>query len=154
MAVEPSFYAAMDNHLHVLLRNRPDLVQRWSDEEVIRRACRPFVYKFQQMGVEDQQPRDEQLQRLVQDEDLVKTMRARLSSISWLMRCLCERIAKRCNDEDGVTGHFCELLSRGFACGVPGKPVSCGGANPRTRRRMQPNAAPLPSVAKRTLHTQ
>ena len=108
MAVEPSFYAAMDNHIHVLLRNRPDLVERWSDEEVLRRACRLFVYKFEQLGVEDQEPTDEQLRQFTQDQKLVQEMRARLSSISWLMKCLCERIAKRCNEEDGVTGHFFE----------------------------------------------
>ena len=85
MAVEPSFYAAMDNHLHVLPRNRPDLVKRWSDEEVIRRACRLFVYKFEKMGVQDQEPTDQQLQAFVQDEELVKEMRTRLSSISWLI---------------------------------------------------------------------
>lgn len=27
----------MDNHLHLLLRNRPDLVEQWTDEEVARR---------------------------------------------------------------------------------------------------------------------
>ena len=51
---------------------------------------------------------DQQLQQFVQDQELVKAMRARLSSISWLMKGLCERIAKRCNEEDGVTGHFFE----------------------------------------------
>ena len=108
MAVESSFFAAMDDHLHVLLRNRPDIVKKWPDEEVIRRACRLFPYKFQKMGVEDQKPTDQQIRSFIGNENLVKEMRKRLSSISWLMKCLCERIAKKCNEEDGVTGHFFE----------------------------------------------
>jgi hypothetical protein len=108
MAVESSFFAAMDDHLHVLLRNRPDIVKRWPDEEVILRACRLFPYKFRKMGVEDEKPTDQQIRSFVGDQELVQEMRGRLSSISWLMKCLCERIAKKCNEEDGVTGHFFE----------------------------------------------
>ena len=37
MAVDVFDYAVMDNHFHVVLRNRPDLVAGWSDEEVARR---------------------------------------------------------------------------------------------------------------------
>jgi hypothetical protein len=33
-------FAAMHNHLHVLLRNRPDIVATWSDEEIGRRWWR------------------------------------------------------------------------------------------------------------------
>ena len=37
MAVELLVHAVMDNHLHVVLRIRPDLAQQWSDREVARR---------------------------------------------------------------------------------------------------------------------
>ena len=30
-------FAVMSNHLHVVVRNRPDVVKEWSDEEVARR---------------------------------------------------------------------------------------------------------------------
>ena len=30
------------NHLHVVLRSRPDVVKKWSDEEVARRWLRLF----------------------------------------------------------------------------------------------------------------
>ncbi len=40
MAIEILDYAVLDNHLHTVLRNRPDIVERWSDEEVARRWWR------------------------------------------------------------------------------------------------------------------
>ena len=36
-AVEVCDFCLMDNHFHLILRNRPDLVPRYSDEEVVRR---------------------------------------------------------------------------------------------------------------------
>jgi hypothetical protein len=30
-------FAVMSNHMHLVLRNRPDVVREWSDEEVARR---------------------------------------------------------------------------------------------------------------------
>ena len=35
--VEIAAFAVMSNHLHVILRNRPDVVTLWSDQEVARR---------------------------------------------------------------------------------------------------------------------
>ena len=35
--IEVLSFAVMSNHCHVVLRNRPDVVQDWSDEEVARR---------------------------------------------------------------------------------------------------------------------
>ena len=34
---DASFHVEMQNHLHLLLRTRPDLVSLWGDEEVARR---------------------------------------------------------------------------------------------------------------------
>ena len=36
-AIDICFHAEMSNHLHLELRNRPDIVSHWSDEEVVRR---------------------------------------------------------------------------------------------------------------------
>ena len=33
-------------------------------------------------------------------------MRKRLANLSWFMRCLCEKIARDANDEDGSSGRF------------------------------------------------
>ncbi len=38
-------YAVMSNHLHVILRVRPDIVKLWSDEEVATRWLRLFPEK-------------------------------------------------------------------------------------------------------------
>ena len=38
-AIELVGYAIMDDHMHHVLRTRPDIAKRWSDEEVVRRWC-------------------------------------------------------------------------------------------------------------------
>ena len=35
--IEVGFYAEMSNHLHLVLRTRPDVVATWSDKEVVQR---------------------------------------------------------------------------------------------------------------------
>ena len=42
MALDVCGFAVMDNHLHVIVRTRPDLVSGWSDEEVARRWWQLF----------------------------------------------------------------------------------------------------------------
>ena len=37
MAIDILDYAVLDNHLHTVLRNRPDIAEHWSDDEVARR---------------------------------------------------------------------------------------------------------------------
>jgi REP element-mobilizing transposase RayT len=98
-------YAIMDNHLHLILRNRPDLVRKWSKPKVLRPAMQLFPEKFRRRGwyVEPSEPLPKQL---LENEELIAEMRRRLSSISWLMKVLQERIARRCNREDKVVGHF------------------------------------------------
>lgn len=96
----------LGNHLHLELVTLPELAKRWSDEEVIRRACHVFEYTFRRKGVRDCSPNDEQLERLTADAQLVATMRDRLRDPSWLMRQLLWRLAWESNREDGVEGHF------------------------------------------------
>ena len=40
MGVEVVAFCVMSNHFHVILRNRPDIVESWSDEEIARRYWR------------------------------------------------------------------------------------------------------------------
>lgn len=96
-------YALLGNHMHLILRNRPDLVAKWSDEEVLRRAMRLFADRFERWAVNPGEPLPAEL---LEDQALIQEMRERLSSISWLMKIVQERFAKFCNQLDGMTGVF------------------------------------------------
>jgi hypothetical protein len=97
----------MDNHLHDVVRNRPDIVRRWSDDEVARRWWNLFPKRKDANG-QPAEPREHELAMLKADAEALAEKRRRLSSISWLMRCLAERIARQANKEDGCTGRFWE----------------------------------------------
>ncbi len=45
---------------------------------------------------------------LTADASRLAALRGRLSSLSWLMRCLCKRIARGANHEDQCRGRFWE----------------------------------------------
>jgi hypothetical protein len=102
MAIDFLDYAILGNHLHVVLRNRPDIVDTWTDEEVARRWW--FVCpgrKNADGSVPDPKPCE--IGPLLKD---AKKYRSRLSDISWIMRLACQRIAVRANREDDVRGRF------------------------------------------------
>ena len=75
-AVEVCDDAVLDNHLHLILRNRPDLVPTWSDEEVARRWLRLNQAKLK---LEDP-PDDEQIDAFVNDPKRLAEARQSLSS--------------------------------------------------------------------------
>jgi REP element-mobilizing transposase RayT len=109
MAIEILDYAILDNHLHLVLRNRPDIVTSWSDEEVARRWW--FVCPLRRNeddSIPDPKPCEIALMRQKADE-----YRGRLSDISWLMRLACQPIAYRANKEDEVEGRF---FAKRFDC--------------------------------------
>ena len=57
MAIDVLDYAVLDNHLHFVLRSRPDIVSGWSDEEVARRwwyVCP--IYKNKDGSIPDPLP--------------------------------------------------------------------------------------------------
>ena len=41
-AIDCLTFTVMSNHLHIVLRSRPDVLETWSDEEVARRWLRLF----------------------------------------------------------------------------------------------------------------
>jgi REP element-mobilizing transposase RayT len=108
-AVDVLAFAVLSNHTHGVLRNRPDLVKEWSDEEVARRWLHIFPVR-KKKGDDDEvpEPNEVEIQMLTGDSAKMKELRSRLSSISWFMRCLAEVIARRANKEDEVTGRFWE----------------------------------------------
>lgn len=102
MAIDVLDYAILDNHLHVVLRNRPDIVSSWSDEEVARRWWFTCPSRKNDDG-SIPEPKPCEVGLLLPD---VGEYRSRLSDISWMMRLACQTIACRANQEDGVKGHF------------------------------------------------
>ncbi len=136
--VEVAAFAVLSNHVHVILRNRPDVVTLWSDQEVARRwltlfpgrvrtkadpASSPAAFpgptpeqarailpgtSSRPSGHEPADPLEQAVAMLSADPALMATLRGRLSSLSWFMRALAEPIARRANREDHCTGRFFE----------------------------------------------
>jgi REP element-mobilizing transposase RayT len=100
-------FSVMSNHLHVILRNRPDVVKTWSDAEVARRWWNLFPQRRNKDG-SPAEPADTELNHLMANAETLAELRARLSSISWFMRCTSEVIARMANAEDECTGRFWE----------------------------------------------
>jgi REP element-mobilizing transposase RayT len=99
-------YAILSNHLHIVIRNRPDIVATWSDRDVALRWLRIFPGRRIDELVSD--PTKADVDRLVNDPERLKVIRTRLSNPSWYMKSLCEPIARMANKQDEVTGHFWE----------------------------------------------
>jgi REP element-mobilizing transposase RayT len=100
-------YAVLDNHLHLVVRNRPDLGQQWTDKEVARRWLKVYPRRLDKNG-KPAKPTGAEVRELAGDWGKIEVLRTRLSSISWFMKCLKENIAVRANREDEVTGRFWE----------------------------------------------
>lgn len=100
-------YTVLSNHLHVVLRSRPDVVAQWSDQEVAKRWLRLFPKRRNKDG-SPADPLKPEIDAIVNDPDVLAERRRRLSDISWWMRCTAENVARRANREDECTGRFWE----------------------------------------------
>jgi len=98
------YFCVMVKHIHVILRNRPDVVAAWSDEEVARHWWQLFPLR-KNKDKTPATPTDDEL-KLFMSPARSKQLRARLSDISWWMRALAEPIARRSNADDKCTGRF------------------------------------------------
>jgi len=128
-AVEVCGFAVMANHLHVVLRLRPDLAAGFADEELAARWWRLYPKRRE----EDRTPCEPtplDLDRVLEDRGGGATrrqeLRGRLGSLSWFMRCLAEPIARRANREDGCTGRFWEGRFKSQALLDEGAMLTCG----------------------------
>ena len=105
-AVAVGGFAVLDNHLHVLVRLDPDVAIDWSDEEVARRWGRLFPPRDgtrRALAVTDQW-----IQEKLKDAAWLARTRQRLQSLSWLMKCLKEPLARMANRQDQTRGAFFE----------------------------------------------
>jgi len=100
-------YTVLSNHLHVVLRSRPDVVAGWSDKEVAARWLRLFPKRRNKDG-SPAEPKKPEIDMIVNDPEVLAERRRRLSDISWWMRCTAENVARRANREDECTGRFWE----------------------------------------------
>ena len=99
--------AILDNHFHLVLRSRPDVVETWDDTEVARRWWRLCPKRKHKDGTA-KDPTEAELNSIRHDPDQLTEIRRRLSDISWWMRLLCQHVAQRANRETKETGRFWE----------------------------------------------
>ncbi|MCB1052606.1 MAG: transposase [Acidobacteria bacterium] len=107
-AIDVCGYAVMENHLHSILRNRPDIADSWSATEIAIRWRTLYPNRRDPQTKEPMVPNVAEIKALVGTPHLIKKFRKRLSSISWFMRNTNEWIARKANHEDGCKGHFWE----------------------------------------------
>jgi REP element-mobilizing transposase RayT len=105
-AINICAYAVMHNHSHIVVHVDRSQALAWTDEEVVSRWTMlykptPIVARYLDGFVLTQAEQD-----TVAEE--VEKWRHRLYDISWFMRYLNERVARRANAEDGCTGRFWE----------------------------------------------
>jgi REP element-mobilizing transposase RayT len=104
-SIEICGYTVMSNHLHVVLRNRPDIARQWSDHDIALRWCMVFPRRDDATG-QPVEPDQYDLAMITADQERLMELRKRLASVSWFMRCLCEKIARMANDEESSSGRF------------------------------------------------
>ncbi len=103
--------AILSNHIHLVVRFRPDVVAEWNDSEVARRwlmLC-PVRRDKNRQAME---PTEFELNHICNDKEKVAAVRNRLSDISWWMRLLSQNIAQRANKEDQEVGKFWQARYR------------------------------------------
>ncbi|MCA9284121.1 MAG: hypothetical protein KDA22_02815 [Phycisphaerales bacterium] len=116
-AIDCVSLAVMSNHLHLLLRTLPEVVDAWSDAEVAYRwlLVRPPIALRKRLGIPPHlPPQREEIMRLLMNPFEIEKRRRRMSSLSWFMKELKEWLARRANREDGRTGAFWEERFRSY----------------------------------------
>ena len=108
-AVDVLEFAILANHIHLLLRIRPEVAWCWTAEEVAERwlalrAADPFA----RVGDAILKPSREDIAEAARDEALIDEWRRRLADLGWFHKELKEPCARMWNEEDDVTGHFWE----------------------------------------------
>lgn len=96
-------HAVMRREFRIVLQSRPDVVLMLSDTEIARRwlcIC-PTLCRGRAPSLE---PTEEEIALLCGQPLRIAELRDRLSSISWWMRLLQQRVAQLCNREDKTEG--------------------------------------------------
>jgi len=117
-------WAVMANHVHVVLRSRPDRVETMDAERLTRLGMRAMPVRT---GIANEllPATDDVVARYSRNALWVEEYRKRLGSISWLMKLFKQRISYRANTEDGCKGHFWESRFRSVPLLEMGAVVAC-----------------------------
>ena len=105
-AIDICAYAIMSNHTHLVLFIDEANAKAWSSEEVLKRWHQLFKGTLLTQQFCRGDPIADALKSTL--NDTVECYRSRLMDISWFMRLLNERIARKANEEDNCTGRFWE----------------------------------------------
>ena len=104
-------YTVLSNHLHIVLRSRPDVVRQWSDTEVARRWLRLFPKRRDAEG-NPAEPENHELNMITSDPKRLAEIRQRLSDVSWWMRCTRKILLGEAIRKISVRGGFGKGVTR------------------------------------------
>ena len=124
--IEVAFHAELSNHIHLVLRTRPDVAALWSDEEVVRRWLTISHLVRSTDGQTIKELADVRIAMEMADPQRVDQLRGRLASVSSFMGALCEHIARRSNLEDRCRGRFWESRFKCRDLADEGAILACG----------------------------
>ena len=94
----------MSNHLHIVVLTDPARVAVWTPAEVATRWASAHPRTGPDGSPVAWSASD--IAEKAADPVWIDTIRKRLRSLSWFMKCVKERLARRANRDDGCTGHF------------------------------------------------
>ncbi|MBA3938555.1 MAG: transposase [Planctomycetes bacterium] len=103
-AIDICAYAVMANHFHLVVITHPERCAAWSPEVVALHWAAIFPKRASDGAAMPADPAE--LARRSADSAWVAKHRERLGSVSWFMKVMKERLARRANREDGCTGSF------------------------------------------------
>jgi len=105
-AMDICSYAIMSNHYHVILHINKSQTESWSFDDVIHQ----WHQLYSGSALSKRYLQKDALGKAERDtlKDQVEVWRKRLIDISWFMRVINERIARKANAEDSCTGRFWE----------------------------------------------
>ena len=108
-AIDVLAFCAMENHLHLLLRTRPEVVAAWSDYEVaLRRVALIASHRIHQKGTntDAQAALELEVAMLMKSPERLRTARSDLSSLSFFHKILKEPCAKNGIERTGSRDIF------------------------------------------------
>jgi hypothetical protein len=117
-AIEVQAVALMENHMHHVLTNRPDIPPTWKPREVVYRWLVITRLKISGSSVVIEPSEKDIAAELQRGQRRLKKLRKRLANFSWFMGALKENISRRVNREDDLDG---TLWKRRFECRVAGE---------------------------------